>query len=160
MDSLDKHFRQITRPAFERYGFAHAELVAQWAEVVGRRPGGALFAGEDELAERPPCRPAPCRGGHAYRQVRSRCRTCAELRDRTHRDRVNAFYGYQAVQTVKVVQANRPGPRRKSEKPVPPPADVVDKVASRVGEIEQPDLKAALTRLGEAALTKAAKPRR
>jgi hypothetical protein len=75
-------------------------------------------------------------------------------------DRVNAFYGYQAVQTVKVVQANRPGPRRKSEKPVPPPADVVDKVASRVGEIEQPDLKAALTRLGEAALTKAAKPRR
>jgi hypothetical protein len=40
---------------------------------------------------------------------------------------------------------------------VPPPADVVDKVGKRVGDIEQPDLKAALTRLGQAALTKAAK---
>jgi len=160
MDSLDKHFRQITRPAFERYGFAHAELVAQWAEVVGEDLAARC---SPEKMSWPKGRPA----GQSHAEGATLTVKCDHgaglaLSYETARiaDRVNAFYGYQAVQTVKVVQANRPGPRRKSERPAPPPADVVDKVASRVGVIEQTDLKAALTRLGEAALTKAAKPRR
>ena len=35
MDTLDKHFRGITKPVFERYGFGHGELLTHWPEIVG-----------------------------------------------------------------------------------------------------------------------------
>ncbi|MDX1717734.1 MAG: DciA family protein [Anderseniella sp.] len=160
MDSLDKHFRQITRPAFERYGFAHGELVAQWAEVVG----------EDLAARCSPEKMSWPKGREAGQRhaegatLTVKCDHGAGLALSYETARivqaVNAFYGYQAVQTVKVVQGTRASAAPKTQKPAPPPADVVEKVGKRVGDIEQPDLKAALTRLGQAALTKAAKTSR
>ena len=35
METLTKHFRELTRAAFARYGFAYAEVIARWPEVVG-----------------------------------------------------------------------------------------------------------------------------
>ncbi|MGL4527478.1 MAG: DciA family protein, partial [Aestuariivirga sp.] len=35
MDTLDKHFRELTRQAFARYGFSYAEVNARWPEIVG-----------------------------------------------------------------------------------------------------------------------------
>ena len=35
METLDKHFREITKAVFARYGFAHAELLRRWPEIVG-----------------------------------------------------------------------------------------------------------------------------
>ena len=35
METLTKHFRELTRSAFARYGFAQAELLARWPEMAG-----------------------------------------------------------------------------------------------------------------------------
>lgn len=152
MDSLDKHFRQITRPAFERYGFAHGELVAQWAAIVG-----------DDLAARcwpekmnwPKGREAGSR--HAEGATLSvKCDPGAGLALSYETGRiaelVNAFYGYRAVATVKVIQGERPRVSKGRLPAMQPPAQVVETVNARVTGIEDPGLKEALTRLGQAAL--------
>ena len=35
METLSKHFREITKAAFARYGFAQADVVANWEAIVG-----------------------------------------------------------------------------------------------------------------------------
>ena len=35
METLSKHFREITKAAFARYGFAQADVVANWDAIVG-----------------------------------------------------------------------------------------------------------------------------
>ncbi len=157
MESLDKHFRQITRTAFERYGFAHGELVAQWAAIVG-----------EELATRcspekmvwPKGREAGAR--HAEGATLSvRCDHGAGLALSYESERiaelVNAFYGYRAVATVKVVQGNRHTSVPDPVKPPVPSAQVRQQVEARLQDIDEPDLKQALSRLGQAALASAAK---
>ncbi len=39
MESLTKHFRSITRAAFARHGFAQADVVSNWTEIVGEDLG-------------------------------------------------------------------------------------------------------------------------
>jgi hypothetical protein len=157
MDSLDKHFRQITRPAFERYGFAHGELVAQWAVIVG-----------DDLAGR--CWPEkmhwPKRREAGNRQPEGatlivKCDPGAGLALSYETDRiaelVNAFYGYRAVAVVKVVQAGKARQQQAHPEPAQAPADVVTRVAEQVAGISDPGLRDALSRLGQASLSRAAR---
>ena len=157
MDSLDKHFRQITQPVFERFGFAHGELVAQWAAIVGEDLAGRCSP--EKMAW-----PKGRAGGQRHNEGATLTVKCdpgagLALSYETDRiaERVNAFYGYRAVATVKVVQGARhkAGPAR--TKPLEPPAEVVKAVDARVDAITEPDLKAALTQLGQAALAKAAR---
>jgi hypothetical protein len=35
MESLNKYFREITRAAFARHGFAQAEIITNWGDIVG-----------------------------------------------------------------------------------------------------------------------------
>ena len=155
MDSLDKHFRQITRSAFERYGFAHGDLVAQWAAIVG-----------DDLARR--CSPEkmawpkgreadPREARGATLSVKCDHGAGLALSYETGRiaDLVNAYYGYMAVTTVKVVQGIRPASAQRKPAATTAPAEIAAKVQAKVGTVNEPELKAALTRLGEAALTTA-----
>jgi hypothetical protein len=37
MHTLDKQFRELTKAAFARYGFAQMDLTARWPEIVGER---------------------------------------------------------------------------------------------------------------------------
>ncbi len=154
MESLDKHFRQITRPAFERYGFAHGELVAQWAAIVG----------EDLAARCSPEKMAWPKGREAGSRhaegatLTVKCDPGAGLALSYETDRiadaVNAFYGYRAIASVKVVQGARAAPRQQRVQPPAPPADVVRAVEAKVDGITEPGLRDALTRLGQAALGK------
>jgi hypothetical protein len=154
MESLDKHFRQITRPAFERYGFAHGELVAQWAAIVG----------EDLAARCSPEKMAWPKGREAGNRhaegatLTVKCDPGLGLALSYETDRiaeaVNAFYGYRAIASVKVVQGARAAPRQQRAQPPAPPADVVRAVEAKVDGITEPGLRDALTRLGQAALGK------
>lgn len=143
MDTLDKHFRELTRAAFARYGFAYAEVLARWPEIVGvqladfcrpdrvrwpkgtgaARSGGTLVIGA-----------APGRG--------------LELQYEVPRiiERVNRFYGHGAIAAVKIMTlAHPPSAPRK------PPADGRKTVPYHIAAPIQDDrLKAALERLGSA----------
>jgi hypothetical protein len=156
MKSLDKLARPIMRPAFEQYGFAHAELVAQWTAIVG-----------EDIAEK--CSPErltwPNGRDSAKRQsegatlaVRADHGAGLALSYETQGiiDRINGFFGYMAVTKIKIVQGNRAA--RHTPRPpqtINPTPDTIDKVDGKTGTIEDGGLKNALTRLGQAALSKA-----
>jgi hypothetical protein len=157
MESLDKHFRQITRTAFERYGFAHGELVAQWAAIVGNDLAGrcspekmAWPKGREAGARHAEGATLSVRCDHGAGLTLSyECERIAEL--------VNAFYGYRAVATVKVVQGNRHTSVPERPAPPVPSAEVKRQVETRLEDIDEPGLRDALSRLGQAALANAAR---
>lgn len=157
MKSLDQHFRHITRPAFEHYGFAHGDLVAQWAAIVG----------DDVAALCSPERMVWPRG----RDKQQRQTEGATLTVRADQgsglalsyqttaivERINAFFGYHAVANLKIAQrtgtARSPSPAAETAKPTP---DIIRNVQQKTGGVQDGELKDALTRLGTAALAKAA----
>jgi len=104
MDTLDKHFRELTQACFARYGFAAAELFGRWPEIVGEelgrlsRPERITWprgAGEDRQKT----------GGTLI--VRAAPGRALELSYAAPRiiDEVNRFHGYGAIAAVKVVSA-------------------------------------------------------
>ena len=143
METLSKHFREITRAAFARHGFAQADVVANWEAIVGsdlaevsaperiRWPKGA---GEE----------AQKQGGTLI--IRAAPGRALELQYEASRilARINSFFGYGAIAAVKVVQAQAL-PQRPS-RPLPLPEKPV--CEQELASLEESPLKAALERLG------------
>jgi hypothetical protein len=151
MHTLDKQFRELTKAAFARYGFAHLDLTARWPEIVGERLSGH-------------CRPErikwPRREGETAQRlggslvIRAAPGRGLELQHETPHiiERINRFYGYGAITAVKIVQDARSAD---GEKPLP--ARPLDAAAERalndkLEAVADPALKAALARLGAGAL--------
>lgn len=151
MHTLDKHFRELTKAAFARYGFAHMDLTAQWPEIVGER-----------LSHQ--CRPErikwPRREGETAQRlggtlvIRAAPGRGLDLQHETPHiiERINRFYGYGAIAAVKIVQDAQ---WTEGQKPLP--ARPLDAAAERalndkLEAVADPKLKAALARLGAAAL--------
>jgi len=122
-------------------GAALVRLKADWPAVVGpelartTRPD-ALLAG---------------RGARAGRALRLKVSGAAAL-EVQHRssqivERVNAYFGHRVIDDVRIVQGIIPGPPPARRTPRPDPV-VEQAVASRTAAVEDPDLRAALTRLG------------
>ena len=151
MDTLDKHFRNLTRLAFARYGFAYAEVIARWPEIAGedlarvsrperiRWPRGAA-AGSEKSGGTLLVGAAPGRA--------------LELQYEVPRiiERVNRFYGHGAIAAVKVITlAGFPSsPPKAPEVPVNPIS------VQLVAPIDDEGLKAALARLGSSVVGRAA----
>lgn len=144
MESLSKYFREITRAAFARHGFAQADVITNWADIVGhdlaevsapdriRWPRGA---GEE----------AQKSGGTLV--IRAAPGRALELQYEASRiiGRVNSFFGYGAIGRIKVTQAQdlAAHPRRRP-RPEPRPLE-----NQRLELLEDGPLKAALERLGQ-----------
>ncbi len=151
MHTLDKQFRELTKAAFARYGFAQMDLTARWPEIVGERlsrhcrperikwPRGAAETAQ-KLGGTLVIRAAPGRG--------------LELQHETPYivERINRFHGYGAIAAVKIVQDSQ-----WAESPAAPPVRPLDAAAERtlndrLSSVADPALKAALARLGAGAL--------
>lgn len=143
METLSKHFREITKAAFARHGFAQADVVANWEAIVGsdlakvsaperiRWPRGA---GEE----------AQKQGGTLI--IRAAAGRALELQYEASRitGRINSFFGYGAIAAIKVMQSQQPaassaGPPALPEKPV---------CEQSLASLDEGPLKAALERLG------------
>lgn len=146
METLDKHFRHLTRAVFDRHGFAYGEVIARWPDIAG-----------EALARH--CRPERIRwprgsGAEARKSggtlvIAAAPGRALDLQYEVPRiiERVNGFYGYGAIAAVKVVQA--PEPIGQPPKPAPRPLKPVpDQILEK---IEDDQLKAALARLGQGA---------
>jgi hypothetical protein len=147
MESLAKHFRDLTRTAFTRYGFAYADLLSQWPAIAGDDVAKIC---EPERIKWP--RNSGARQGGTL-ILRAGPGRALDLQHEAHRiaERINAFYGYAAVATVKIVQGElkakpRPGARPELDRAR---AEALD---GRLAAIADPALRAALKRLGEGAL--------
>ena len=116
-------------------------LKADWPAVVGpelartTRPD-ALLAG---------------RGARAGKALRLKVSGAAAL-EVQHRsgqivERVNAYFGHKMIDDVRIVQGVISAPRPTARTPRPDPV-IEQEVASRTASVEDPELRAVLTRLG------------
>ncbi len=135
---------KVTKPVLQKHGGAYAALIGEWANIVG--PALAEVSLPEKLS------PAPNRlGGSLTVRVAGGAATEFQHMAPQVIERINTFLGFAAVTRLKLVQAPLPGrrPVRKTPpRPVPPATRAA--IASRTAEIEEPGLRDALTRLGEA----------
>lgn len=102
---------QLTRKAFEKFGFSTATLITDWARIAGaeladytvpdklrwpRRPDAGL---EDD-GER--------RGATLILRVDPARALDVEYRTRQIMERINSYFGYRAVEAIRLVQAPLP----------------------------------------------------
>lgn len=145
METLSKHFREITKAAFARYGFAQADVVANWEAIVGRELAG-VSAPERIRWPRGAGEQAQKQGGTLV--IRAAPGRALELQYEASRivARINSFFGYGAVAGIKVMQAQGlpPRPLKPSALPEKPVCE------QELAELGESPLKAALERLGRA----------
>jgi hypothetical protein len=131
----------LLAPVAGRRGFALANLRAAWAEVVGPRYADCSYP---ERIDWPRSEEKPVAG---VLRVRAEGPRAVLLQHELGQlvERVNAFYGYGAVDRVRLVQAPvpRPAPRPRA-KPVVDEA----RVAASIAAVDDEPLREALARLG------------
>jgi hypothetical protein len=148
VDRLDKHFRQLTKAVFSRYGFAYGEVLSRWSAIVGEELG-AMSAPERIRWPRASGSRAEGRktgGTLVLRVAEGRALEFQHLVPRII-ERINAFYGYEAVLAVRILQGAIAAPS--------PPAPAAESASPARGApgleaIEDEALRAALLRLGAA----------
>ncbi len=136
---------RVTKRLFGKRGFAEGGLAADWSGIVGAelamrcRPGKLVFA---RAAER--------REGTLTLRVEAPFATEVQHLAPQIMERINGYFGYRAVARLRLKQvAYNPRPAADSAKPAPAP-EITAELAARLESVEDPELRAALGRLGRA----------
>ena len=138
--------RKALSDAFPKQGFAATELLTRWPEIVG--PEIAAHSEPEKIRwPRPVGDAAPDPG---TLMLRVEGPTAVEIQHLSGviLERVNRFFGWQAVGDLRLRQA--PLPRRTKAKPPVPDVEEQARIAATLTEIADDKLRAALARLGAA----------
>ncbi|AOH82744.1 hypothetical protein AWL63_00860 [Sphingomonas panacis] len=128
-----------TRTAFRRFGFVQSAVVTRWGEIVGSRYAG-VSAPESikfPMGERT--------GGTLNLVVRGAHATMMQHIAPEIVERVNRFFGYEAVARVLIRQGDVPAPRPRAAPPSLKPVPV--ELGASLRTIADPELKAVLEAL-------------
>ncbi len=141
---------RLTRPALGARGLAGADILSQWSVIVG--PELAALATPQSLKGDRPGRSTEGQGGTlTLRVASSAAATILQLKGPQIVERVNRFFGYRAVARLQVVPGAPSGPTKPAPKADPPLSpDALVEIERTVATIGEPELKAALARLGAA----------
>jgi len=138
--------RSCLGPAFARQGFASADIITHWPEIVG--PDVAAHAEPIKLQWRHG-REAQTEPGTLVLRVEGPAAIEIQHLSAVILERVNRFFGWRAVDRLALRQA--PLARRAAAKPAAPPnSEAVARIAAQLPAIADEDLRAALARLGAA----------
>lgn len=99
----------LTKKAFEKFGFSTATLLTDWAQIVGAEIAGYTVperlkwprAPQGDYGEEESARP----GATLILRVDPARALDVEYRARQITDRINAYFGYRAVESLRLVQA-------------------------------------------------------
>ena len=153
MERLDKHFEKLTKASFVRYGFAYGDLMARWPEIVG-----------EKLAQH--CEPErikwPRGSGETAQKlggtlvIRAEPGRGLDLQYQSHQiiERINQFYGYGAVTSVKIMQGHAVHTKSLKNKENSLDSNTEKALETRLESIADEKLREALHRLGAGALAK------
>jgi len=160
--------------AAARHGFAEPDVLMRWPEVVGERWSGLCVPVKVSYAR---SQEAGSRGLGATLVVRTEGARATEVEHMGPRiiERVNQFYGYRAIDRLKVTQTTGAGgasggasggfaeePARFAGRPSAAPAEPDAAAKARAAEmtrgIQNEALRAALARMGAHVLSHAHKP--
>jgi hypothetical protein len=133
--------------ALRRQGFASAEILARWPEIVGSEI--AAHSEPVKIAWPRPVGDAPPAPATLVLRVEGPAALEIQHLSAVILERVNRFFGWQAIGQIALRQA----PLRHRERPTPaPPPDPQEqaRIAASLPAITDDDLRAALARLGAA----------
>lgn len=139
METLGKHFRILTEAAFKSHGFAQADVLARWPEIVG--DAIAAVARPERIRWPRAAKGAQLQGGTLF--VKATAGRGLEVQQSVPLiiERINRFLGYGAIMAVKIQQSH--------EMPeVPPTRPASAELSEPPRGIEEPELAAALQKLG------------
>jgi hypothetical protein len=142
METLNKHFQKIVGPVFAKHGFAQAEVLSHWPQIVG--PDLAAFCAPEKI--RWP-RGVNATGGTLVIKAMAGHALDVEQSIPLILERISQFLGHGSVQSVKVQQSHSL-PQVKPKAPAPGEAPPHIRTATQA--VADPDLQAALLRLGAA----------
>lgn len=156
MQTLDKHFRKLTQAAFQRYGFAYAELLSRWPAIVGDALAEVTQPERIKWPRGQDGQPDRGQPGGGTLVVRAEEGRGLELHYMTPQiiDRINGFYGYGAIANVKIVQGRLHRPKLDARRDATLEGVELAKLETRLKTIADDKLRAALKRLGSGALAK------
>jgi hypothetical protein len=153
MERLDKHFEKLTKASFARYGFAYGELLSRWPDIVGQNLSQTC---EPERIKWP-------RGAGEMDQklggtlvIRADPGRSLDLQHQTHNiiERINQFYGYGAVTSVKIIQSHEIRRKPLKNKTYPMDKKTEMALAGKLQSVSDEKLRQALQKLGTGALAK------
>ena len=137
---------KVTKPILGKAGLAEGDIIEHWQEIVGP----TLAASTSPERIRFP------KGRREAGELTVRVSAGAFARTLQHEtprvlERVNAFFGYRAVERLKVVQGAIPHHKR----PAPPPEPILtardsEVLAEQLADITDPALRESFERLGRA----------
>ena len=155
LQAIAKTLPKVTAKVLGRRGFAEADLLTNWADIVGRDIAA-------HCAPRTLERPRGGAGGERVLTLRVEAGFALELQHLEPQllERINSHFGYRAVGRLRLLQAPAPapeaprGPQTPAEPPADLPADSAEQAAleARLAAVEDNELKAALGRFGRAVL--------
>jgi len=132
--------------AFAKQGFASTELVTRWTEIVG--PEIAAHSQPEKIQWPRPVEGRPAEPGTLALRVEGPVAVEIQHLSPVILERVNRFFGWQAVASLRLRQAPL---RRNERKPLPAPdLETAARIAATLPEINDQKLRDALARLGAA----------
>ena len=145
--------RKTLTDAFAKQGFASVELVTRWPEIVGAEIAAHSQPEKIQWPRTPQARNAQARNAPEPGTLLLRVEGPAALEIQHLSDvileRVNQFFGWQAVDAVRLRQA--PLSRRAELRPSPAPDPAaMARIAAALPEIKDAKLRQALAQLGAA----------
>jgi hypothetical protein len=146
MERLDKHFKQLTRAAYEKHGFAYGEVLAQWDAIVGEKLAGHTRP----LRIRWPKQAHSMQKYGGILVIRATPGFALELQYEGPRliERLNGYFGYGAISAIKIVQGEFVKAAQRLKAPPTLPPDEAATLEERLAGIANRGLKDALVRLG------------
>ena len=148
---LGQHVKRLTKRAFGRRGFADGAIIADWPSVIGEHLAGLS---EPERITYPQGKRA---GGTLQLRIASGS-IAVELQhlEPLLIERINGYFGYKAVEKVRLIQApikRASGGTTRSERP-PLDEKKEREVADVLSDVSDPELHEALDRLARAILSR------
>lgn len=148
--SVGAFMPKLTRTAFEKFGFSTAQLLTDWAQIVG--PQLAATTSPDRIKwPRAPGQDAgdregsgPRAGATLHLRVDPSRALDVQYKASLIIDRINGYFGYRAVADIRIVQAVTAGGPHPIA-PRPPAVPVVPEPA--IAAITDSGLRAALERM-------------
>ncbi len=160
MKAIGKHFPKVAEQAYARHGAAWAGLLSNWQTITGSSlsdictPEKISWPGQQRGQAETRSKHQKIGGTLVIKVSFGRA---LEIQHVTPQiiDRINAYYGYQAIAQVKIIQGKIEKPKI-SRKPVLPPLDqtTTSKLNSQMTKIGDDDLKGALRNLAKGVLAK------
>jgi len=148
---LGQHVSRLTKRAFGRRGFADGAIVAEWKSVIGEHLSNLS---EPERITYPQGKRA---GGTLHLRIASGS-IAVELQhlEPLLIERINGYFGYKAVEKIRLIQAPLAKLPGKKAPPERPPLDEkkAREVANVLSDVDDPDLHEALNRLAHAVLSR------